>query len=375
MNTENQQSEIAVLNQRWVTKDGAHWWLRSTGWSSPTETYQRNCYLDVGGTPYGAVDENGHWLKPADADSITFKDDACNYFSHSYYCQLHDVSLKPKAGSPAACSCKEVVHQGHYSPGELIKCQKCLDVYKSLQTNSCPPGTKIFSPRTREDWETFLASAQMLRDPHFIVDITRTTDGCGGCTENVMNSGEPAQATWHTSDESSWWLRDSTYQQPNGDYEANCYMDLTGTWETSSAITFDDDACRVHSRSYYCQPVKTTTTTTPPPVADSFIWISEGDGGPTPDCTCTAGGECGSEECKWGRYCEDMGTEFELVADWEACMTNCHADADCNSFTYSDGTCEGGEKKCFRSQGACASFKLTACTDGHFVTAKKPQTE
>jgi len=77
-----------------------------------------------------------------------------------------------------------------------------------------------------------------------------------------MKSTVPEQATWVTSDASAWWLRDASYTQPSGDYEANCYMDLWHNPANENSITFDDGNCEYHSRSYYCQPIKTTTTTT-----------------------------------------------------------------------------------------------------------------
>jgi len=64
---------------------------------------------------------------------------------------------------------------------------------------------------------------------------------------------------WTTSDGSGWWLRDTTYQQPSGDYTANCYMDLWQNPANADAVTFDDKSCTAHSTSYYCQPVLAAT--------------------------------------------------------------------------------------------------------------------
>merc|ERR550537_251651 len=108
----------------------------------------------------------------------------------------------------------------------LVKCVQCKTVYRSTQKNSCPIGTKIFSPRSREDWRTFIKSAKPLRAPHWIVDVTKPSNGCGGCTRHAMNSGVSNQAMWRTSDRSNWWLRKSRYNEPNGDYHANCFLDL-----------------------------------------------------------------------------------------------------------------------------------------------------
>merc|ERR1719163_506273 len=69
-----------------------------------------------------------------------------------------------------------------------------------------------------------------------------------------MNSGQPRQATWRTSDGSAWWLRSTRYSEPNGDYTANCFMDLWKPAPSENNIQFNDGKCNYRSRSYYCQP-------------------------------------------------------------------------------------------------------------------------
>jgi hypothetical protein len=92
-----------------------------------------------------------------------------------------------------------------------------------------------------------------LRAPNWIIDITRPQNGCGGCTQNAMNSANAAQGTWRTSDGSPWWLRDRTYNEPNGDYEANCYLDLWHTPKDENSVMWNDQKCSYKSKSYYCQ--------------------------------------------------------------------------------------------------------------------------
>merc|ERR1719271_2262050 len=69
-----------------------------------------------------------------------------------------------------------------------------------------------------------------------------------------MNSKVPQQATWKTADGSPWWLRSTTYSEPNGDYTANCYLDLWRTPTSPDTVQWNDGSCSYHSRSYYCQP-------------------------------------------------------------------------------------------------------------------------
>lgn len=94
--------------------------------------------------------------------------------------------------------------------------------------------------------------------PNHIVDVTRSTNGCGGCTQHAMNSGSPEQRSWRTSDGSPWFLRSSTFGQPEGDYEANCYLKIYD--QNPSGITFNDHNCNYHSEDYLCQPVAKSLT-------------------------------------------------------------------------------------------------------------------
>lgn len=167
------------------------------------------------------------------------------------------MNLQPKSGSPRSCKCSKVQLAGSYSPGDLIKCEQCITVYRSSQKNSCPSGMKIFAPRSRADWKTFLNSAGPLRAPHWIIDITRPQNGCGGCKRWPMKSSTPQQASWRTSDGAAWWLRNSRYGQPDGDYTANCFMDLWRKPNSENNIQFNDYRCNYRSRSYYCQPIQT----------------------------------------------------------------------------------------------------------------------
>jgi len=235
MNSGNNQQKT------WRTSDGSPWWLRSSRYGEPNGDYHANCFLDL-------------WQKPRNENSVTFNDGSCSYRSRSYYCQPEALSLKPKAGSPRSCQCSKVDLARPYSAGFLVQCNNCITVYRSTQKNSCPNGMKIFSPATRGDWKAFLASARPLRAPHWIIDVTRPQNGCGGCTRHAMNGKNAHQKTWRTSDGSPWWLRSSRYGEPNGDYHANCFLDLWHTPRNENSVTFNDGSCHYRSRSYYCQP-------------------------------------------------------------------------------------------------------------------------
>jgi len=239
--TGNPMNVANRAQKSWRTADGSPWWLRSTKYNEPNGDYHANCFLDL-------------WHTPRNPNSITWNDGSCGYHSKSYYCQVRAFSSKPGPGSPSSCKCKKVELAGKYKAGLLLKCEQCIQVHRSTQKNSCPKGTKIFAPASRDDWRTFIRSAGPLRSPHWIIDVTRPQNGCGGCTRHAMHSGNAHQATWRTVDGAAWWLRNTKYSEPNGDYNANCFLDLWRTPANENAVTFNDGRCNYRSNSYYCQP-------------------------------------------------------------------------------------------------------------------------
>ena len=131
-----------------------------------------------------------------------------------------------------------------------------LKVSKSTDKNSCPSGWKIWSPRNKNDWTiVYNAMGKNLKNypqkPHLIVDVTRPADKCGGCTGSAMKSTTPQQRSWTTTDGSAWWLRDSRFNEPNGDYQANCYLQLYDV--NPNNVGFNDYKCGFSSSDYLCQ--------------------------------------------------------------------------------------------------------------------------
>eukprot|EP00913_Durusdinium_trenchii_P012748 g11970.t1 len=128
----------------------------------------------------------------------------------------------------------------------------------------------------QEDWQTIVALGVLgeVAAPHVIFDVTQKSNGCGGCTQKAMNSEEAGQSMWKTIDGSDWWLRDTPFGEPNGDYHANCFLGLWLPPQGNGEMKFNDYNCQYHSTKYLCQPdIRYTTTTTEEPeksLADSF---------------------------------------------------------------------------------------------------------
>jgi len=148
----------------------------------------------------------------------------------------------------------------------LVKVENGIKVSKSTEKHSCPKGFKIWSPRSKKDWTLVYNAmdkkfANYPRKPHLIVDVTRPKNGCGGCTKYAMNSKVSKQGEWKTTDGSDWWLRDGKYNEPNGDYHANCYLHIYDV--NPNNVKFNDGNCNHVSSAYLCQPAKKQCGGTP----------------------------------------------------------------------------------------------------------------
>ena len=67
-------------------------------------------------------------------------------------------------------------------------------------------------------------------------------DSAGDYSAWAMNSASPHVATnWHAIDGGSWWLRDTPYSQPSGNYEPGCWLGLLDPLFATGAATSDPD--------------------------------------------------------------------------------------------------------------------------------------
>ena len=56
---------------------------------------------------------------------------------------------------------------------------------------------------------------------------------------------------WRAHDGKDWWLRDSTYSEPNGDYSGCRHLHNHG-WSKSYGFVFNDGGCCHSGDRYVC---------------------------------------------------------------------------------------------------------------------------
>ena len=210
-------------------------------------------------------------------DSKPNNDADCDGYTTANDCDDGDPLAYDNNGSSEACaaySCLEILNQGHstgngtywINPSGSAALQAVCDMttegggytYYAVDSgittsrvtdnNSCKQlGMDIVYPRSRDHW----SSIRSRYDTSYfaaIPGVYKSSDG-GNYTSCAMNSS--GCSGWRVADGGRWWLRSSTYSEPNGDYTSNCWLD-TRDVDNIDDITFNDGYCGTSTSRYIC---------------------------------------------------------------------------------------------------------------------------
>ncbi|MBI5607478.1 MAG: proprotein convertase P-domain-containing protein [Deltaproteobacteria bacterium] len=126
--------------------------------------------------------------------------------------------------------------------------------FKSTDDNTCKDyGWDIVYPRTKSQWISMLGK---YGTSYFatIPGVTKPGDGGNytGCVMRDPKAYGSGCGDWKVPDGGKWWLRDSTYSEPNGDYGANCWLSMYNF--DPNNIQFNDGTCGYSTSKYLCAP-------------------------------------------------------------------------------------------------------------------------
>ncbi|MSQ83025.1 MAG: DUF4215 domain-containing protein [Myxococcales bacterium] len=124
--------------------------------------------------------------------------------------------------------------------------------FRHTEDNTCKDyGLDIVMPRSIEQWTWMLAK---YGNSYFttIPGVYKTGNGGNytGCAMRSPASYGSGCSDWRVGDGGRWWLRDSTFGEPNGDYEANCWLSMYN-W-VAGDIQFNDGTCSYSTAKYLC---------------------------------------------------------------------------------------------------------------------------
>lgn len=157
--------------------------------------------------------------------------------------------------------CDMTTDGGGYS---YYPCQGCTSVSHVTDNDGCKQrGMSVVIPRTQAHWgsiATFITSTMGSNYGTYlstVPGIYKPYDGRNDCAGGmgVMNYDAcNGYNTWRATDGGRWWLRSSGYSEPDGDYNANCYLgDIANIgWNgDTSNIPFNDANCGYSTGNYY----------------------------------------------------------------------------------------------------------------------------
>jgi hypothetical protein len=104
-------------------------------------------------------------------------------------------------------------------------------------------------PRTRAHWQSIFSFIQQQLGTsvatylQVIPGISKPNDGfnqcgCGGPYGVMSSACCDDYNSWRAIDGGPWWVRDSPYSEPNGDYCSNCFLGLYN-WDINN-LQFND---------------------------------------------------------------------------------------------------------------------------------------
>jgi len=122
-----------------------------------------------------------------------------------------------------------------------------IRTYRSTDNNTCKTlWMDIMVPRTKNHLKAALDKYG--RDYFSVVPwISKPSNGWN-YTNVAMNSNSAPDRK--AVDWWRWWLRDSRYSEPNGDYDANCWLSMYN-WDINN-IKFNDWHCSYSTTKYIC---------------------------------------------------------------------------------------------------------------------------
>lgn len=202
---------------------------------------------------------------------------------HLFVCngsKYGQVSIVPELGSPEnpALSCLDLLNKrpelakadGNYSIRPKAKtivawCDMTTDgggytnyavasgasSCKHTDNNACKDlGMDMVFPRTKSHWTSLI---KKYGAGYFttVPGVYKASSGGNytGCPMRHSSFGN-ACSGWRVPDNGRWWLRDSNYSEPNGDYTANCWLSMYK--HDVNDLQFNDGGCSYCTTKYVC---------------------------------------------------------------------------------------------------------------------------
>ena len=121
-----------------------------------------------------------------------------------------------------------------------------IRTYRYTDDDSCQHlGLKLAIPRSKNHFNAML---NKFGSNYFSIVPGIYGTAAGNYTGYSMKSG--SVPNWYAIDGKNWWLRDTTFSEPNGDYTPGCWLSMYGY--DVNGLQFNDGNCNYSSINYIC---------------------------------------------------------------------------------------------------------------------------
>ena len=258
----------------WRVPDDGKWYIRDTIHTEPNGDYTANAFLELitlgsdgsvtlfndgnancytGTTIICSTNIKGSSFVETSNDGSSSEKAALSGWHLAEYSKTYNLNLpsgtywikSPQMPYALQMYVDMARDGGGYDFYRLTNATSCN--YVTQNTGASALGLDIFYPRSKEHWAAIynfvsISGSTIATDVKTVGAVHKTTGG-GDYSSTVMrNSRYYATGTtdWRVPDDGKWYIRDTTYFEPNGNYTANAFLGLGTLGSDGSVTAFDD---------------------------------------------------------------------------------------------------------------------------------------
>lgn len=264
----------------WMVPDGGKWFIRDASYSEPNGNYNLYAYLytwnnkllsdgsvefDDGGdigytgtTILCSTNFKGSLYDISTNDGSTSIKAALSGWHLAKYSKTYNLNLpsgtywikSPKMPNALQMYVDMTREEGGYDFYRLTNATSCN--YVTQNTGASILGLDIFYPRSKEHWAAIynfvvnISGSTIANDIKTVGAVHRIGSGYigGNYSSTVMRNSRyyiTGTTDWRVPDDGKWFIRDTTYSEPSGDYSGYAFLNLTGLQSDGSVTALNDN--------------------------------------------------------------------------------------------------------------------------------------